>query len=65
MVRCSRCDIYFDSDEDPACFVELPEGNAWKVLCDNCREQDGIEDDEAEHERLSEEERSDENDTAE
>ena len=41
MVRCDNCDLIFDSDADPDCFVEV--GNMrrlhqTKIMCPPCRE---------------------------
>lgn len=39
MVICRGCDLCFDSDYDPGCFVELGNG-CTQIQCEWCREQD-------------------------
>lgn len=39
MIKCDNCVGFIDTDEDPDCFVEVPELNlAERVWCESCRE---------------------------
>lgn len=41
MIRCERCDVLIDSDDDPDCFVEPdkldPRSHVW---CEACRDKE-------------------------
>lgn len=36
MTQCQDCSRYIDSDQDPDCFIEQPNGE-YIVRCDSCR----------------------------
>ena len=41
MIKCDGCGYLIDSDDDPACFVEVPWLNMTdKVWCESCREDE-------------------------
>lgn len=37
MVICEHCDRFVDSDDEPHCFVDQPDGST-EVICENCQE---------------------------
>jgi len=38
MIICDRCERHIDSDEQPHCFCDQPDGST-EVICENCQER--------------------------
>jgi hypothetical protein len=38
MVTCEHCDRFIDSDDEPGCFVDHPDGSTL-TICENCQER--------------------------
>ena len=47
MIRCDRCSVLIDSDDDPECFTskDKPHDCEGRVLCEPCREQCEVDED--------------------
>lgn len=37
MCTCEQCDRFIDSDDEPGCFVDEPDGST-SIICENCQE---------------------------